>query len=175
MNCVIRLWLSFSSISFFGVIYAMNNLDKIIEYMSIPKESKSWLYLIVLIPFVMSFFSLLLCKLFAKIATENNAIFIEPANNDFITNYLAFFFVALSINKFDVFLIVLSLTFIFTFFSRVSYFNPAFLVFRYNFYYVTTINNVKIMVITKKKLKTGVDYKALKNIKTINDYTFIKI
>ena len=101
-------------------------------------------------------------------------ISIEIANNDFLTHYLAFFFVALSVDNLDIFIIVFSLTVLFTFFSRVSYFNPIFLVCRFNFYYITTDDNVKIMLISRERLKKSKDFKDT-IVKRINDYTFIEI
>lgn len=76
--------------------------------------------------------SLFLCHLLAK-STINKLISIETSNNDFLANYLSFFFVALSIQGDITFWVIFGMTFLFVFVSKVSYFNPIFLVFGYNF------------------------------------------
>ena len=99
---------------------------------------------------------------------------IETANNDFLANYLAFFFVALSVDDLTTFWIVLGMTTLFTFFSRVSYFNPVFLVFGFNFYYVLTGENVKIMLISKQKLRNPDEFSSMQ-VRRINEYTFMEV
>lgn len=97
---------------------------------------------------------------------------IEMANNSFLPSYLGYFFVALSINDWATLLWVFVIIFIFTFNSQTLYFNPMFLLFNYEFYYVSLQNGMKIFVISKKKIKdiAKIDFT---NISRINDYTFI--
>lgn len=171
MNFVLRLFLTFSSISFFVIIYLIQN--KHILFKTELGEHFWIMYVVYLImPFVFAHFGLLLaCKLAKSKVSAIKSI--EPSNNDFLANYLAFFFVALSVEELTTFWIVLGITFLFTFVSRVSYFNPVFLIFGYNFYYVKTNEDVKIMVISKKKLKNPKAFEAI-TVSRINDYTFIE-
>jgi len=76
----------------------------------------------IFVPVLLSLISIFGCKSLGSdsITTINK---IEVSNNDFLANYLAFFFVALSIQKPILFWIVFGLTTVFTFVSRVSYFN----------------------------------------------------
>lgn len=104
--------------------------------------------------------------------SSNDVVAIEPANDTFLPSYLGYFFVALSINNFDTFIYVFSLIFIFVFFSKISYFNPVFLLFRLKFFYVTNSSGTKIVLITKKELKEPDDV-AFERLKRINNYTFI--
>lgn len=97
---------------------------------------------------------------------------VETANDSFLPSYLGYFFVALSINNTPVFIYVFSIIFIFIFFSKISYFNPVFLLFGYNFFYLTDVDGLKILVITKKELKTPREVE-FSELKRINNYTFI--
>ena len=124
-----------------------------------------------LIPCILSFFSLIISTLLSS-SEIRKVTSIETANNDFLANYLAFFFVALSIDNMTTFWIVLGMTTLFTFFSRVSYFNPVFLIFGFNFYYVHTGENVKIMLISKRKLRNPDEFSSMQ-VRRINDYTFV--
>ena len=125
------------------------------------------------VPFLLTLVSLRICKLLSKskIPAVNS---IEPANNDFLTGYLAFFFVALSIQTLTTFWVVFGMMFIFIFWSRVSFFNPIFLIYGYHPYYVTTKENVKIMLISKRKLKNPASFEPI-TVRRINDYIFIEI
>ena len=64
--------------------------------------------------------------------------------------------------------------FVFTFLSQTLYFNPLFLIFRYHFYYLTTTNEIKIFVITRRILKAPKETEFEK-LKRINDFTFIDL
>lgn len=170
MNQILRLILTLSSVSFFVIVYLLQNEIHLFQ-------CDCWIeYLVYIItPLILSGISLILCR---KLSTSsiNKVISIETSNNDFLANYLAFFFVALSVNKdnMPVFWIVFGMIVIFTFVSRVSYFNPIFLIFGFNFYYVHTDENTKVMIISRNKYKDPNAFKST-NAKRINDYTFIEI
>jgi len=172
MNFILRLFLTLSSVSFFVIVFLVQNA--INPYKS-ELGSYYWVtYLAyILIPFILALFALGICKLLS-VSTLQKVTSIETSNNDFLANYLAFFFVALSVKEIPVFWVVFGMTVLFTFFSRVSYFNPVFLIFGFNFYYVHTNENVKVMVISRKKLKSPTTFEAM-NVRRINDYTFIEI
>lgn len=74
----------------------------------------------------------------------------EQANNAFLPSYLGYFFVALSINHFETLAFIFTILFLFTFYSQTLYFNPLFLLFGYHFYYLTTVNKTKVLMITEK-------------------------
>jgi hypothetical protein len=172
MNFILRLFLTFSSVSFFVIVYLVQN--EINPLASILGKFDWIIYLgYVLIPFILTFVSLKICKLLAM-NSISKIISIETSNNDFLANYLAFFFVALSVNGLIAFWVVFGMTIVFTFFSRVSYFNPVFLIFGFNFYYIYTDENVKVMLISKRKLKNPKSFNK-KFVRRINDYTFIDI
>ena len=172
MNFILRLFLTFSSVSFFLIVFLVQHE---INPCKTQLGNYAWVTYVayVIVPFLLTFISLGVCKLLAK-STINKVVSLETSNNDFLANYLAFFFVALSVKGVTTFWIVFGMTILFTFVSRVSYFNPIFLVFGYNFYYVHTGENVKVMLISRKKLKSPQTFASM-SVRRINDYTFIEI
>lgn len=138
-------------------------------------------------PPVVSYASyLVLCLLFAWLSIKlakllDNDTFgpgtikeLEQASDAFLPSYLGYFFVALSTPSFQIFFLVFGIITVLIFFSRAAYFNPLYFLFGYHFYYATTSADVKILVITKKRLKMPGDVKFEK-IKRINDFTFIDV
>ena len=103
MNTIFRIFLTISSVSFFGILYFLNTENKLIQ-----DYTNSWgwcIYLVILMPFAFTLFSLFLCKFCLKDKDGIKKVMsIEVANNDFLTHYLAFFFVALSF-KFSIFIV----------------------------------------------------------------------
>ncbi len=97
---------------------------------------------------------------------------IEPANDAFLPTYLGYFFVALSVTDINMFMVVFGIIAIFIYYSRISYFNPLFFLFGFKFYYVINSDNVKVLLITKKELKTTFNTE-FKQLKRITNYTFI--
>ncbi|GFO76392.1 hypothetical protein BPLS_P4137 [Bathymodiolus platifrons methanotrophic gill symbiont] len=164
--------MTISSVLFFVVVFFIQNE---INPLASTFGDFYWItYLFYLsMPFLITFSSLYLCKYLSQ-AKINKVCSIEAANNDFLANYLGFFFVALSVKGTATFWTVFGMTILFTLVSRVSYFNPVLLVFGFNFYYVVTGENVKVMLISKKKLKSPKSFETL-CVRRINDYTFIEI
>jgi len=97
---------------------------------------------------------------------------IEEANNAFLPSYLVYFFVALSVPNCETLVFVFLILFLFTFLSQTLYFNPLFLIFGYRFFYLTTLNNVKVFLITKKRLKNP-NKLNFPSLRRITDFTFI--
>lgn len=97
---------------------------------------------------------------------------IEPANDAFLPSYLGYFFVALSVPNIEVFLYVFGIICVFIFYSRISYFNPIFFLFGFNFYYIVNNKNIKVLLITRRQLKEPKNG-IFNNLKRINNYTFM--
>jgi len=104
--------------------------------------------------------------------SAGSIVAVESANDAFLPSYLGYFFVALSISDMNTFIYVFSLIFIFIFFSKISFFNPIFLLFGYKFFHLTDNSGMKIVVITKIELKVPCEVE-FHNLKRINNYTFI--
>lgn len=103
---------------------------------------------------------------------EDTLINIEPANDAFLPSYLGYFFVALSVPDIEMFFVVFGIIAIFIYYSRISYFNPIFFIFGFKFFYVINSNNVKVLLVTKKELKTT-ESASFSHLKRITNYTFI--
>lgn len=140
----------------------LSNLPKIITYI---------LYFMMVLIF--TWLSLQLTNFLSGDTIDAGSIsVIEPANDAFLPSYLGYFFVALSIPNIDVFLFVFGIICIVIFYSRVSYFNPIFFLFGFNFYYIVNNKNIKVLLITRRQLKDP-EKLIFNNLKRINNYTFI--
>lgn len=120
-----------------------------------------------------------LCLHFMKFLTcdsiEGGITEISLANDAYMPSYLGYFFVALSIPDKDwiTFWIVFLIINVFTFFSKSLYYNPLFLLFRYQFYYVSTEKQMKILIISKAKDIRGTDNLVFNNLRRISNFTFL--
>lgn len=122
---------------------------------------------------LLTFISLLLSKYLAKDEINRGDIInIEYANDAFLPSYLGYFFVALDVPNIETLCFVYPMIFVFTFVSQTLYFNPVFLLFGFHFYNLTTVNNVRIFMITKKKFKEP-EHISFPELKRITDFTFI--
>lgn len=133
-----------------------------------------------LVSFVLYFFIILICTFFIlKLGNylgldsvdKGSISVVEPANDSFLPSYLGYFFVALSVPTFEVFIFVFGIIFVFVYYSRISYFNPILFIFGYNFYYIVHQNNIKVLLITKKQIKNP-NILSFNNLRRINNYTF---
>ena len=126
-----------------------------------------------LVPIISTYFSLVLTNFLSTDTIQRGSIVeVEQANNVFLPSYLGYFFVALSVPNCDTLFFVFFILFVFTFLSQTLYFNPLFLFFGYNFYNISTSNNIKIFIVSKKTIKNPNDIEFTK-LKRINNFTFI--
>nr|UWI49647.1 hypothetical protein NZ312_16230 [Clostridioides difficile] len=145
------------------VIPAFNNYPNWISYI-----------IFISIPVILTYISLILTQCLSDDNIEGNIKDVEQANNAFLPSYLGYFFVALSVSDWETLIFIFIIIFVFTYFSQTLYFNPLFLIFKYKFYYITTGNNVKIFVITKKQIRNAKEL-SFKKLKRINNFTYIDI
>ena len=171
MNRIYKLFLAFNSTYLIIVVYLINKNYKFVFLESQPNFVSHILF--VSIPIILTLVSFILLKMLGvdNISKENIKK-IELANNTFLPTYLGYFFVSLSISNTNTLIFIFLIIYVFTFLSQTLYFNPIFLLFRYNFYFVTNSDNVKIFLITKKQIKYLKEF-DFKHLKRINDYTFI--
>ena len=105
----------------------------------------------------------------------------EQANDFYLPIYLGYAFVAISLPTLKSFLLFFVLMLIVLARTRFFYFNPIFLVLGYKFYFIKQTDDSKILVISKKEIKTVeelfddgngslVDYISTTKV---NDYTFL--
>jgi len=171
---IYKLWLTLSSLLLTLSVYLvksnilLNSLSNCIEH---PKLS-DFIANLPIIASYLAYFFIAIKFLSDERLTQGRIATIEAANDTFLPSYLGYFFVALSINDINTFLYVFSLIFIFIFFSKISFFNPIFLLFGYRFFNLTNTDGLKIVMITKKDLKIPNDVEFT-SLKRINNYTFI--
>lgn len=143
---------------------------------NLPNYISYCLYL--LIPVLTTYLSIKLAKYLTSdnfVSETNKSITaqIETANNAYLPSYLGYFFIALSVPNTEVMIYVYSILFLFTYFSQTLYFNPLFLLWGYNFYYLTTIHNKKVFMITKQEFNTPSEI-LIKSAKRITNFTYIQ-
>lgn len=168
MNFIYKLLLTINATSWMGIIYAIK------EGWTIGKIPV-WLFGIILlvIPVILSAFSLLLTKKFGK-ESLTECTEVSLADGEFLPVYLGYFFVSVGISENLTMLIVFVIVFVFTFISQTQYFNPIFLLFGYHYYHILTRNGTKIFVMKRGNVARKASELSLANLRRINDTTFIE-
>ena len=182
INILFRLLLTFNATSLLIIIFLVQKKYTLFYFFQ-HEQSLQWLsgipqigsYLFYfLIPVVLTKVSLVLSAVLGKDEfKKGEVISVEHANNSFLPSYLGYFFVALSINNWVALFVVYGVLFIFTFLSQALYFNPLFLVFRYEFYNVKTKTGASIFLISPYRYKVPQDIVVPMAFR-INNYTFIE-
>lgn len=170
MAVIFKLLLTFNATSTMLVVY----LIKENYYLLYLDELPIWISHIIflMIPILLTLISIFMKSILSKDDIKHEMLNIEEANNAFLPSYLGYFFVALSVNTFETMIFIYLIVFVFTYFSQTLYYNPLFLLFNYKFYYVTTVNNVKLFIISKKEINTTVGV-VFPKLRRINKTTFI--
>lgn len=104
----------------------------------------------------------------------DSALNFEINNDVFLPIYLGYFFVALSIQNLHTLLIIYVLIVFFNYLSKTNYYNPTLILFGYNYFVVTTSNNAKIYVLSKKEIKL-IEKCTFNKLCRVSDYFFIDI
>ncbi len=180
MNLIFRLLLTFNATSLLVIIFLVQQgyalsyfFPALCPYLeNVPNFISYLVYFF--IPIILTWLSILLCPLLGKDDFKSGDIVsIEHANNSFLPSYLGYFFVALSIGNWETLFFVYGVLFLFTFLSQALYFNPLFLVYRFEFYNVITKNGAAVFLISRRKYKLPKDV-AMDMAYRINNYTFIE-
>ena len=165
-----RLLLSFSASAYVVVIFLIK------EKILLPWLPQRWVgvsYIIYLtVPALLAWVCILISKHLMVCGMECQITEVELASHSFLPNYLGYFFVALSIPNATTLIYVYAVIFVFTHLSQALSFNPMFLLFGYQFYFVTGEDGTKIFLITKQSMKSHKDAE-LADLRRINDFTFI--
>lgn len=112
------------------------------------------------------------CSMQVDISNEPKCI--EDANASFIANYLGYFFVALSITSVEVLMYIYGIIFIFTSLTQTIYYNPVYLLMGYKFYYVTSADEKKLFIISKRVFNVPRELVGLTFYK-ITNFTYIEL
>ena len=174
LNYLFRIFLAFNSTSLLLVVYWIKSgttLPFFSPCFHVPNYVSYWIYILAML--FLTLLSLLCSKLLGKgDIVQGDIESIEYANDAFLPSYLGYFFVALDVPNVETLYFVYPIIFVFTFLSQTLYFNPLFLVFGYHFYNLTTVNKVRVFMITKKKFKKP-NTVSFESLKKINDFTYI--
>ncbi|WP_338754485.1 hypothetical protein [Bacillus sp. FJAT-52991] len=175
MLIIFKILLAMSSTSLFTVIYLIKSKYHVFNSIILS-------YTVYFLTVILLAYLALLCMNFlersslaSQLSNKKNSLEeIELANHTFLPTYLGYFFIALSIpdKEWSIFVALYLIMFIFVYLSQNSYFNPIFIVFGYQFYYVKTSSDVKLFLISKKLMKNHKVYK-FNNLRKINDFTFM--
>lgn len=168
LNRLYRLFLAINATSWVVVLFGIKE-DWTVG--SLP----SWVFngVLLLIPILLSFVSILLTGLLGK-DNLNQCSDIEEANNSFLPTYLGYFFVGLGVEKWQHLVYVYLIIVIFTYVAQTQYFNPIFLLFGFRFYNVTTNKGTKILLISRKPIRRAEEL-SFPKLRRINDTTFISL
>ena len=165
MNLIYKLLLTLSATSWMLIIYVIKEKVTICK---IP----SWLFYIILIfiPIILSFLSIGLTKFITRESDVNKCRECNLADGEFLPVYLGYFFVSLSVPDILTMCFVYLIVFVFTLLSQTQYFNPAFLIFGYHYYWKRN-NNI---CDKKSKVVRNIENLSLRNLRRLNDTTFIE-
>ncbi|HBU8664185.1 TPA: hypothetical protein MDD69_001193 [Klebsiella oxytoca] len=182
VNILFRLLLTFNATSLLVIVFFVQKkftLGYFLQFypqVSFLRDLHPFIsyFLYFMIPVLLTALSIFLSRgLGSDDFKEGDVVSIEHANNSFLPSYLGYFFVALSISSWSALFFVYGILFIFTFLSQALYFNPLFLIFRYEFYNIQTKGGASIFLISKYKYKTPKQI-VISRAFRINDYTFIE-
>lgn len=173
MKYIYQLFLAFNSTWLIVVVYLIKEKYKF-NFLDNYSIYYSW-SIFILTPILLTALSFVIAaKLPEDTLIDESIHEIELANNNFLPTYLGYFFVSLGVNDVSTLVVVFAMIYVFTYISQTLYFNPIFLIFGYHFYFIKTNKNIKIFLITRKKIKTPKEDEFL-NLKRINNYTFIDL
>ena len=126
-----------------------------------------------MIVILLSILTLVLSKRLGKESVESCQE-ISLADNEFLPVYLGYFFISLSIQDWYTMVWIYAIVFVFTFLMQMQYFNPVYLLLGYHYYHVLTHKGTLCFVIKKGKVIRNKEDIDFKNLRRINDITFIE-
>lgn len=173
-RCLLKLLLSISATSWMFIVY----LIKAKTYLQINGVNETILkygsyFIYAALPILLCYLAILLIEGQESDSLTGECVAIENANNVFLPSYLGYFFVSLSINSFDVMLVIYLIVLAFTYVSQNQYFNPGFLLLGYKFYFITTSNKVKVFLISKQDMRSN--SATFGTLKRINDSSYFEV
>lgn len=98
---------------------------------------------------------------------------ISPTGDNFVASFFAYIFLGLSINNINMLAVIFITLIIMCYSTQMYLYNPLFILFGYNYFYIKTFNGLTIILLTKRKFKLN-EIEDLKCIRRLNDYTYIE-
>lgn len=167
MNTVYKIILTLDATLWMPVVYGIKEKWTIC---SLPP----WIFgiLLLIIPVLLSLFSILIAR---GLGDDSLTKCRESAlaDNEFISIYLGYFFISLSVPDITTMLLLFTIIFIFTWISQTQYFNPLYLLFGYHYYHVLTEQGTRIFVIVRGKVIRNSNEMSFVTLKRLNDTTYL--
>ncbi len=162
-----RFFLAIAASSYVVVVFLIK------EGIAIPSVPGVASYLVYTVAPVLFTYLCVFCARKLPIVTlETEVSQVEPVNCEFLPSFLGYFFVALSVPDWTTLVFVYAIIVILTALSQTLYFNPLMLMLGYKFYYLTTVDGVKSLIITRKELKRPSEV-DIYELSCINEFTYI--
>ncbi|POO56717.1 hypothetical protein CTT39_08545 [Agrobacterium rosae] len=182
MNRLYKAFLILSSLMLTCAIYLIGQEHSIVSALfpwldeKAPFVSRLLSYLIYIsVCIILSTVGFLILKrLPTEKMTRGTVSSVEIASDTHIPIYLAYFFVALSIDHATTFIVVFSIIFIFVNSSSLIRFDPLYSLAGFKLYGVMSSSNVKSYIISKRTLKNPTDVE-FNDLRRINDFTFLDL
>lgn len=166
LNLIFKHILNFNATFWVVVIFGIKNEWTV-------GETPEFVFGLILlcIPILFSILSLGLCRFLSsdEIVT---CCEVEDSNASYLSMYLGYFFVGLSIGNWQQLILIYLIIYVFTYVSQAQYFNPILLLFGYRFYKIKTITGTNLHIITDKRIRSACEANGLR-LKRINDSTYI--
>ncbi len=168
MNLLFRFLLTVNATSWMLVVYGIKEKITI-------REIPQWIFGVILlsIPIILSWISVKISVYLGSDSLGGCQEF-SLADNEFLPTYLGYFFVSLSVSDITTMVYLYLIVFVFTFLSQTQYFNPIFLLFGYHYYHILTERGTRVFIITKGNVIRNKNNITFKNLKRINDTTYIQ-
>lgn len=164
MNFIYKLLLTFSQTSWMlSIYYVNNNITTTLER-----------FCIITFPLLLTAISLYMTRFLGRESNINIKDFsIVDSNTSLPWTFIMFgCFVSLIINDLFVMIMIYLVIFSICYNLQSYYFNPFFIIFGYHYYYITTKQETKLLLIKRGKPIRHKDV-ILKDIRRINNTTFI--
>lgn len=166
LNCLVRLFLTANATSWLVVLYEIKEGCSIIYGRMITG------IVLILIPILFSFLSILLIKVLGHDSIDECKE-CQLADQEFLPVYLGYFFVALSIPDTTTLVFISCIVFVFTYLTQAQYFNPLFLLFGYHFYRIKTHNGTNVLIVAKGRIIRNPTAAFFSDLRRLNDTTYI--
>lgn len=169
MRIIDRFWFTLISTMWIIIIYAIDH-----KCSCIWGSFASTTIILITIPIILSALWLLFIRVTKTSENISSCSSIEEINNDFLANYLGYFFVGLGLNDTTTLFIAFGIIFVFTFASQNQYFNAVLLLFGYKYYSVETGEGTKVLVISQNNYRNS-NAVASDKLRRVKDGVFLEL
>ena len=169
MRIVDRVWFTLISTMWIVIIFAIDH-----KCNCILSSFVSTTIILFFIPIILSALWLLFIRVTKSSENISSCSSVEEINNDFLANYLGYFFVGLGLNDVTTLFIAFIIIFVFTFASQNQYFNAVLLLFGFKYYSVETGEGTKILVISQNNYRNS-DAVVSNKLRRVKDGVFLEL